>query len=49
MVLSQPAILDPMLHNDPATAVKIALPGAVGVVISNELGIVGATPVEEMR
>ena len=39
------------LHEgDPkATAAKIALPRAVGVVISNGLGILGVTPVEEMR
>ena len=35
---------------DPAaTAAKIALPRAVAVVISNGLGILGVTPVEEMR
>ncbi len=32
-----------------ATAAKIALPRAVAVVISNGLGILGVTPVEEMR
>ncbi len=32
-----------------ATAAKIALPRAVGVVISNGLSILGVTPVEEMR
>ena len=32
-----------------ATAAKIALPCAVGVVISNGLSILGVTPVEEMR
>ena len=39
------------LHeNDPeATAAKIALPRAVAVVISTGLGILGVTPVEEMR
>ncbi|MCG6883404.1 MAG: arginine--tRNA ligase [Silicimonas sp.] len=39
------------LHEgDPrATAAKIALPRAVAVVISNGLGILGVTPVEEMR
>ena len=39
------------LHEgDPgATARKIALPRAVGIVISNGLGILGVTPVEEMR
>ena len=31
------------------TATKIVLPQAVGVVISNGLGILGVTPVEEMR
>lgn len=37
-------------EGDPAaTAAKIALPRAVGVVISNGLGILGVTPVEEMR
>ncbi len=36
--------------NDPeATSAKIALPRAVGVVISAGLGILGVTPVEEMR
>ncbi|NNL72673.1 MAG: arginine--tRNA ligase, partial [Silicimonas sp.] len=39
------------LHEDnpEATAAKIALPRAVGVVISNGLSILGVTPVEEMR
>ncbi|MDJ0637734.1 MAG: arginine--tRNA ligase [Paracoccaceae bacterium] len=39
------------LHEDDpqATAAKIALPRAVAVVISNGLGILGVTPVEEMR
>ncbi len=39
------------LHEgDPqATAAKIALPRSVAVVISNGLGILGVTPVEEMR
>ncbi|WP_172331273.1 arginine--tRNA ligase [Mangrovicoccus sp. HB161399] len=32
-----------------ATAAKIALPRAVGVVISSGLGILGVTPLEEMR
>jgi arginyl-tRNA synthetase len=32
-----------------ATAAKIALPRAVGIVISAGLGILGVTPVEEMR
>jgi arginyl-tRNA synthetase len=32
-----------------ATAAKIALPRAVAVVISTGLGILGVTPVEEMR
>ncbi|MEM6386873.1 MAG: arginine--tRNA ligase [Pseudomonadota bacterium] len=37
-------------EGDPqATAAKIALPRAVAVVISNGLGILGVTPVEEMR
>ena len=37
-------------EGDPqATAAKIALPRAVGVVIANGLGILGVTPVEEMR
>ncbi len=37
-------------EDDPdATAAKIALPRAVGVVISAGLGILGVTPVEEMR
>ena len=37
-------------EGDPeATAAKIALPRAVGVVISTGLGILGVTPVEEMR
>ena len=37
-------------EEDPeATAAKIALPRAVGVVISTGLGILGVTPVEEMR
>ncbi|MGI1661883.1 arginine--tRNA ligase [Palleronia sp. KMU-117] len=37
-------------EDDPdATAAKIALPRAVGVVISTGLGILGVTPVEEMR
>jgi arginyl-tRNA synthetase len=37
-------------EGDPkATASKIALPRAVGVVISTGLGILGVTPVEEMR
>ena len=37
-------------EGDPkATAAKIALPRAVGVVISNGLSILGVTPVEEMR
>ncbi|MEL6643736.1 MAG: arginine--tRNA ligase [Pseudomonadota bacterium] len=37
-------------ENDPdATAAKIALPRAVAVVISAGLGILGVTPVEEMR
>ena len=37
-------------EDDPkATAAKIALPRAVGVVISNGLSILGVTPVEEMR
>ena len=37
-------------EGDPrATAAKIALPRAVGVVISAGLGILGVTPVEEMR
>ncbi len=35
--------------NAKATAAKIALPRAVGVVISNGLSILGVTPVEEMR
>ena len=35
--------------NPKATAAKIALPRAVGVVISNGLSILGVTPVEEMR
>jgi arginyl-tRNA synthetase len=35
--------------NPEATAAKIALPRAVGVVISTGLGILGVTPVEEMR
>ncbi|MDF0597460.1 arginine--tRNA ligase [Psychromarinibacter halotolerans] len=37
------------LQEDQATAEKIALPRAVGVVISSGLGILGVTPVEEMR
>ncbi|NNF91599.1 MAG: arginine--tRNA ligase, partial [Boseongicola sp.] len=39
------------LHEDnpEATAAKIALPRAVGVVIANGLGILGVTPAEEMR
>ena len=39
------------LHEDDpeATAAKIALPRAVAVVIANGLGILGVTPVEEMR
>ena len=39
------------LHDDDpeATAAKIALPRAVAVVIANGLGILGVTPVEEMR
>ena len=36
-------------HDPQATAAKIALPRAVGVVISNGLSILGVTPVEEMR
>lgn len=37
-------------EDDPkATAAKIALPRAVGVVISNGLGILGVTPAEVMR
>ena len=37
-------------EDDPeATAAKIALPRAVGVVISSGLGILGVTPAEEMR
>jgi arginyl-tRNA synthetase len=37
-------------EDDPAaTAAKIALPRAVAVVIANGLGILGVTPVEEMR
>lgn len=36
-------------HDPQATAAKIALPRAVGVVISCGLGILGVTPVEEMR
>ncbi|WP_298494433.1 arginine--tRNA ligase [uncultured Maritimibacter sp.] len=37
-------------ESDPlATAAKIALPKAVSVVISSGLGILGVTPVEEMR
>ena len=37
-------------EDDPkATQAKIALPRAVGVVISNGLGILGVTPAEEMR
>ncbi|MEO1788654.1 MAG: DALR anticodon-binding domain-containing protein, partial [Pseudomonadota bacterium] len=45
---------DPSLRfiheGDPqATAAKIALPRAVAVVISTGLGILGVTPVEEMR
>ncbi len=37
-------------EGDPqATAAKIALPRAVAVVIANGLGILGVTPVEEMR
>jgi arginyl-tRNA synthetase len=35
--------------DDSASAQKIALPRAVGVVISAGLGILGVTPVEEMR
>lgn len=35
--------------NPVGTAAKIALPRAVAVVISNGLGILGVTPVEEMR
>jgi arginyl-tRNA synthetase len=35
--------------DNPASAEKIALPRAVGVVISAGLGILGVTPVEEMR
>ncbi len=35
--------------NPEATAAKIALPRAVGVVISTGLGILGVTPAEEMR
>ncbi len=35
--------------NPQLTAAKIALPRAVAVVISNGLGILGVTPVEEMR
>jgi len=35
--------------NTVASAEKIALPQAVGVVISAGLGILGVTPVEEMR
>ena len=35
--------------NPEVTAAKIALPRAVGVVISNGLSILGVTPVEEMR
>ena len=40
-----------LLHDDnpEATAAKIALPRAVAVVIANGLGILGVTPVEEMR
>ena len=38
------------LQDDPATSqAKIALARAVGVVISAGLGILGVTPVEEMR
>ncbi|WP_425052701.1 arginine--tRNA ligase [Psychromarinibacter sp. S121] len=37
------------LQEDQAKAEKIALPRAVGVVISSGLGILGVTPVEEMR
>ena len=46
---SKPALR--FLHErDPkATASKIALPRAVGIVISNGLRILGVTPVEEMR
>ncbi|MYH58862.1 MAG: arginine--tRNA ligase, partial [Boseongicola sp. SB0675_bin_26] len=46
---SRPALR--FLHEgDPkATAGKIALPRAVGIVISNGLRILGVTPVEEMR
>ena len=46
---SRPALR--FLHEgDPkATASKIALPRAVGIVISNGLRILGVTPVEEMR
>ncbi len=46
---SKPALR--FLHEgDPvATARKIALPRAAGIVISNGLGILGVTPVEEMR
>ena len=46
---SKPALR--FLHEgDPkATARKIALPRAVGIVISNGLRILGVTPVEEMR
>jgi arginyl-tRNA synthetase len=35
--------------NDSASAAKIALPRAVAVVISAGLGILGVTPVQEMR
>ncbi|WP_172295538.1 arginine--tRNA ligase [Pseudoruegeria sp. HB172150] len=37
------------LQDDSASVEKIALPRAVGVVISAGLGILGVTPVEEMR
>ena len=43
------ADLGAKLRLDGATAAKIALPRAVGVVISNGLSILGVTPVEEMR
>ncbi|NNF91597.1 MAG: hypothetical protein HKM96_09455 [Boseongicola sp.] len=37
------------MHHDRARVAKIALPRAVGVVISNGLSILSVTPVEEMR
>ena len=46
---TQSAVLEPMMRHDRVTPAEIALPRAVGVVISNGLSILATTADEEMR